>query len=661
MHSLIPFQDLNLIPTASSSASSSYGDSSSHIAPTQSPLTVPKLEPNDESLPQTHLQLHFPQGPSPNLTLHYPPQVSPPALGQIPENTSSTDERVVYSDVHRLSEFFRPAVAEEVQYNGDVGGVNAESGTIVPVPVPEVNRLPIAFPQQRLRGRGVERRSSELVRFNALGIEEERYYRGVVKKTRMVYSSLRILACKDADNRKRNRSDLKAGTFMMNSGLGLNRDKIIVGSIPGVMVGDMFFRMELCVVGLHGQTQTGINYLPTSIISSGEPVTTSIIVSGGYEDDEDYGEVLIYTGLGGRDRGQSGTQEIRDENLGLETSKKYEIDIRVIRGYESSESPNGKIYIYDGLYRIVDAWRDKSKSSGSLVIKYKLLRLIDQPEMGTAIMKISQYYRNGPLYARPFGYLGLDISGGKEKVPVLIYNNIDGDIGPTFYPYITSSIFPRTASFAAGCDCVRGCNDNCVCAMRNGGDFAYDNQGHLVRGKPVVVECGPGCRCPPSCRNRLSQKGLRYMFEVFRSNETGWGVRSLDLIQAGSFICEYAGIVLTKEQAQTFSMNGGGNNLIHPNRFGKRWMEWGNLSGIIPDYVHPEHPSTPSLDFALDVSRSRNLACYISRNPNPNIMVQFVLRGQNNLLIPSLMLFALETIPPLQQPTLDYDLAQTNS
>jgi euchromatic histone-lysine N-methyltransferase len=80
--------------------------------------------------------------------------------------------------------------------------------------------------------------------------------------------------------------------------LWLYRDKRIVGPIPGVYVGDVFlFRMELCVVGLHMQIQAGIDYLSKSMCSNGEPIATSVIVSGGYKDDMelDDGDVIILT------------------------------------------------------------------------------------------------------------------------------------------------------------------------------------------------------------------------------------------------------------------------------------------------------------------------------------------------------------------------------
>lgn len=479
----------------------------------------------------------------------------------------------------------------------------------------------------------------------------------------MLYESLRILSIVEQENRRgigfrrRSRGDLRSATMMRDRGLWLNRDKRIVGSIPGVEIGDLFFfRMELCVVGLHGQAQAGIDYLPGSKSSNGEPIATSIIVSGGYEDDEDAGDMIIYTGHGGQDKfsKQCEHQKLEGGNLALERSLHYGIEVRVIRGIKYENSVTNKVYVYDGLYKIVDCWFDVGKS-GFGVYKYKLLRMDGQPEMGSAIMKFAQTLRIRPISVRPVGYLSLDISNKKESLPVFLFNDIDSDQEPLFYEYLVKSVFPPivfSQGSGTGCNCVSGCNDSCFCAAKNGGELAYDYNGLLMRGKPVIFECGASCQCPPNCRNRVSQRGLRSRLEVFRSRETGWGVRSLDLIPAGSFICEYAGVALTREQSQIFTMNG--DNLVYPNRFSEKWAEWGDLSQVFSDYTRPSYPSIPPLDFAMDVSRMRNVACYISHSSTPNVLVQFVLHDHNNLMFPHLMLFAMENIPPLRELSLDY-------
>ncbi|PNY03046.1 putative histone-lysine N-methyltransferase H3 lysine-9 specific suvh9-like protein, partial [Trifolium pratense] len=343
--------------------------------------------------------------------------------------------------------------------------------------------------------------------------------------------------------RNRIRGDMRAAALMRKRELWLYRDKRIVGPIPGVYVGDVFlFRMELCVVGLHMQIQAGIDYLPKSRCSNGEPIATSVIVSGGYEDDMELndGDVIIYTGHGGQEKNSSRQicdQKLVGGNLALERSMHYGIEVRVIRGmkYEGSASGSGKVYVYDGLYRIVDCWFDVGKS-GFGVYKYKLMRIEGQAKLGSAVLKEARDIKKSGLDFKPMYCLSVDISNNRESVPVRLFNDIDDNQEPLFYEYLRNTTFPQfvfhQSGKATGCQCVEACTDGCFCSMKNGGEFPYNLQGLLVRGKPLIFECGPFCSCPPNCRNRVAQKGLKFRLEVFRSTQTGWGVRSLDLIQA---------------------------------------------------------------------------------------------------------------------------------
>lgn len=488
----------------------------------------------------------------------------------------------------------------------------------------------------------------------------------------MTYESLRLFLIQEEERGsgnigcpKRIRADLKAAAAMMDRGLWLNRDKRIVGPIPGVHVGDQFFfRMEMCVIGLHGQVQAGIDYVSAARSVCREPIATSIIVSGGYEDDEDRGDMIIYTGHGGKERHflrHSVHQKLEGGNLALERSRHYGIEVRVIRGMKSEGSPTGRVYVYDGLYRILEHWLDTGRS-GFGVYKYKLIRIAGQPEMGSMIMKFAESLKNDPLAARPVGYLSLDISKGKEKLPVSLFNDIDSDQEPIHFSYLVSPIYPpfvfqlSGVGSSRGCDCISGCYDGCYCIEKNGGESVYGSNGLLLKGKPLIYECGSSCRCPPNCRNRVSQKGVKHRMEVFRSRETGWGVRSLDLIPAGAFICEYAGIVLTRQQAEIVAMNG--DSLVYPNRFPNRWVEWGDISQVFPEYMRPSFPTLPQLSLAIDVSSMRNVACYFSHSSTPNVLVQFVLYDHCNLLYPHIMLFAMESIPPLRELSIDYGVGE---
>lgn len=557
--------------------------------------------------------------------------------------------------------------------------LSAGSGAIVPAPTPEASAPAVVHPGSGSAVKKRRPRSSELVRVSSLSVRDQIYFRDVVRRARITFESLRSLLLKDDEraealglagaiglpsvDRRRVRADLRAAALMADRDLWLNRDRRIVGPIPGISVGDaFFFRMELCVLGLHGQVQAGIDYLSAGHSESGEPIATSIIVSGGYEDDDDRGDVLVYTGHGGRDPNLHKhciDQKLEGGNLALERSMAYGIEIRVIRAVKSKRSPVGKVYFYDGLYKVVDYWLDRGKA-GFGVYKYKMIRVGGQEPMGSVNYRAAEHLKVDALSMRPTGYLSFDISMGREIMPVALYNDVDDDRDPLLFEYLVRPIFPSSAvqgkfvEGGGGCECIENCSIGCYCAERNGGEFAYDKTGALLRGKPLVYECSPYCRCPPSCPNRVSQKGLNSRLEVFRSRETGWGVRSLDLIKAGTFICEFSGIVLTHQQSEIVAANG--DCLVHPYRFPSRWLDWGDISDVYPEYVAPNHPAITDLNFSIDVSRARNVACYFSHSCSPNVFIQFVLFDHYNMSYPHLMIFALENIPPLRELSIDYGM-----
>ena len=67
----------------------------------------------------------------------------------------------------------------------------------------------------------------------------------------------------------------------------------IFGEIAGVPPGRTWnTRREVAATGVHKPTQNGIS--GTALEGA-----DSIVVSGGYEDDEDHGTEIIYTGTGG--------------------------------------------------------------------------------------------------------------------------------------------------------------------------------------------------------------------------------------------------------------------------------------------------------------------------------------------------------------------------
>ena len=64
-----------------------------------------------------------------------------------------------------------------------------------------------------------------------------------------------------------------------------------------------------------------------------------------------------------------------------------------------------------------------------------------------------------------------------------------------------------------------------------------------------VYECNSRCACSARCHNRVAQNGLQMRLQVFKTEKRGWGLRCLDDIPMGGFVCIYAGQLLTEQAA----------------------------------------------------------------------------------------------------------------
>ncbi|KAG9275857.1 histone-lysine N-methyltransferase SETDB1 [Astyanax mexicanus] len=65
-----------------------------------------------------------------------------------------------------------------------------------------------------------------------------------------------------------------------------------------------------------------------------------------------------------------------------------------------------------------------------------------------------------------------------------------------------------------------------------------------------IYECNKRCRCNHQmCINRLVQHGLQVRLQLFKTQNKGWGIRCLDDVAKGSFVCIYAGKILTDDFA----------------------------------------------------------------------------------------------------------------
>ncbi|XP_057449753.1 histone-lysine N-methyltransferase, H3 lysine-9 specific SUVH6-like [Lotus japonicus] len=442
------------------------------------------------------------------------------------------------------------------------------------------------------------------------------------------------------------RVDLQAAKILKDKGKYVNTGDKILGSVPGVEVGDEFkFRVELNIVGLHRQIQGGIDYVK----HNGKILATAIVASGGYADDLDNSDVLTYTGQGGNvmstDK-EPEDQKLERGNLALKNSIEEKNPVRVIRGYESSE---GRTYVYDGLYRVDSSWQEMGPH-GKLVYRFRLLRISGQPELALKEVKKSKKFKTRE------GLCVDDISYGKERIPVCAVNTIDDEKPPPF-TYITSMMYPDGCNLAPpeGCYCTNGCSDSekCPCVVKNGGEIPFNHDEAIVEAKPLVYECGPCCKCPSTCHNRVSQLGIKFQLEIFKTPTRGWGVRSLNSIPSGSFICEYIGEVLEDKEAE--QRTGNDEYLFDiGNNYNNNTL-WDGLSTLMPDSQISSAELVKDGGFTIDALEFANVGRFINHSCSPNLYAQNVLYDHHDKRIPHIMFFAAENIPPLQELAYDYN------
>ena len=192
---------------------------------------------------------------------------------------------------------------------------------------------------------------------------------------------------------------------------------IFFGIPEGIKEGQVFKdRQSLIDANLHRSTMAGID-------GNGKDGAAAIVLSGGYQDDEDLGDEIIYTGHGGNDAATG--NQIADQswssygNSGLVVSKLRNLPVRVIRGFrhDSPFSPT-KGYKFGGLYLVVHSWEEKG-ISGFRICRFKLLKLDVLTEKPTEIVKkgVLVLLENSEKKATWYS-IGVDPPGHETKLSI---------------------------------------------------------------------------------------------------------------------------------------------------------------------------------------------------------------------------------------------------
>ncbi|KAJ4720318.1 Histone-lysine N-methyltransferase H3 lysine-9 specific SUVH4 [Melia azedarach] len=430
------------------------------------------------------------------------------------------------------------------------------------------------------------------------------------------------------------------------------------GQPPGIEVGHQFFSLaEMLAVGFSGHWLGGVDHMKNTCSKSDDyhgytfPLAVTILLSSQHEDDVDNSEVVCNC-PGGNDllgnKTQDNDQAMDLGNMALKHNVDYSVPVRVIRGQECADAYNGKVYIYDGLYKVMNC-SAATNISGYTVFKYSLKRLKGQLKF---MSKNQDHFIRGKVskdYYQSAGLVCIDISNGQEDICIPATNVIDNP--------------PISPSDAPGCNCKGSCISarTCSCALLNGFDFPYvrQNGGRLIEPKDVVFECGPRCACGPGCVNRTTQQGLRYRLEVYRTEDKGWAVRSWDFIPSGAPVCEYTGVLRRSDELDNVSEN----DFIFEidcwqtmNEIGGREKRLRNVSVPTSNLVEKKNDKVPenAPEFCIDAGLYGNVARFVNHSCEPNLFVQCVLSSHHDIRLARVVLFAADDIPPMQELTYDY-------
>ncbi|KAH1005188.1 hypothetical protein HUJ04_006218 [Dendroctonus ponderosae] len=198
------------------------------------------------------------------------------------------------------------------------------------------------------------------------------------------------------------------------------------------------------------------------------------------------------------------------------------------------------------------------------------------------------------------------------------------------------------------CNCKDSCSEetNCNCIKRSGTKFCFtdveDLESYRLVAKSVnrpTYECNDQCQCCASlCGNKLVQCGPRKGLEVKLCEDArkGEGVFAGDPIAHGSFVCEYAGEIISEKEASIrFKLNAKHRRMNYI-------------------FCIDEHFGDNSVKTFIDPTVYGNIGRYINHSCDPNCSM-IITRIHDN--IPVLGIYACRDIKTGEELSYDYGIS----
>ncbi|XP_057610914.1 histone-lysine N-methyltransferase EHMT1 isoform X1 [Chionomys nivalis] len=230
-----------------------------------------------------------------------------------------------------------------------------------------------------------------------------------------------------------------------------------------------------------------------------------------------------------------------------------------------------------------------------------------------------------------------DIARGYERIPIPCVNAVDSELCPSNYKYVSQNCvtspmnIDRNITHLQYCVCVDDCSSStCMCGQLSMRCW-YDKDGRLLpefnmAEPPLIFECNHACSCWRNCRNRVVQNGLRARLQLYRTQDMGWGVRSLQDIPLGTFVCEYVGELISDSEADVREED-------------SYLFDLDNKDGEV---------------YCIDARFYGNVSRFINHHCEPNLVPVRVFMSHQDLRFPRIAFFSTRLIQAGEQLGFDY-------
>lgn len=190
------------------------------------------------------------------------------------------------------------------------------------------------------------------------------------------------------------------------------------------------------------------------------------------------------------------------------------------------------------------------------------------------------------------------------------------------------------SNITRNCEC-ENCENDCA----HGGNYEVKDGELLLKGdrrcRDLIYECHEACECK-ICLNKLVQFGPRDDLKIQHFASKGLGLVSTSFVQKGSFICEYAGEILTKSEAI---------------RRDKKNQKDQKMNYIFCLNEISSDTKTSTIQTFIDPSLKGNIGRYINHSCEANCDI---VSTRVDSIIPKIAIFANRDIPPFTEITFNY-------